>query len=135
MVGLSDADGAAGPVMVKVSGLEVPPPGDGLVTVTDGVPALATSLARMAAVSCVALTKLVVLALPLKFTTAPVTKLEPLTVRVKVPEPAAAVDGSSEVRTGTGFAAAGASWLTLKVWQPAVMVSMRAAAVLFCPTL
>jgi len=133
-VGLRDAAGAAGPVMVNVRPLEVPPPGDGLVTVTEGVPELATSVARIAAVSCVALTKVVVLALPLKFTTAPLTKLEPLTVSVKAPEPAAAVDGSSEVTTGTGFAAAGASWLTVKVWQPAVMVRMRAAPVEFCAT-
>jgi len=38
-------------VMVKVSGFDVPPPGVGLVTVTEGVPVLATSLARIAAVT------------------------------------------------------------------------------------
>jgi len=37
-------------VIVKVSGFEVPPPGVGLVTVTVGLPVLATSLARIAAV-------------------------------------------------------------------------------------
>ena len=40
---------------LKVTALEVPPPGDGLVTVIAGVPALATSVARMAAVSWLAL--------------------------------------------------------------------------------
>ena len=135
VVGLSDADGAAGPVMVKVSGLEAPPPGAGLVTVTAGLPAVVTSVAWMAAVSCVALTKVVVRATPLKLTTAPLTKLDPLTVRVKAPEPAVVVDGRSEVMAGTGLEAAGASWLTVKVWQPAVMVRTRAAPVLFCATL
>ena len=43
-------------LIVKTAALDVPPPGAGLVTVTDGVPALAISLARMAAVTCVALT-------------------------------------------------------------------------------
>ena len=36
---------------VKVTALEVPPPGVGFVTVTAGVPTLATSVARMAAVT------------------------------------------------------------------------------------
>ena len=134
VVGLSDAPGPACAVMVKVRLLEVPPPGDGLLTVTDGVPGMAISVARMAAVSCVELTKFVVLAWPLKFTTEPLTKLEPLTVSVKAPEPAVAVDGSSEVRTGTGLPAAGASWLMVKVWQPAVMVRTRGAPVVFCAT-
>jgi len=37
--------------MVKVAVLDVPPPGAGLKTVTFAVPAVATSLAGMAAVS------------------------------------------------------------------------------------
>jgi len=54
---VNEAAGAvAAAVTLNVTELEVPPPGDGLVTVTAGVPTLATSLARMAAVSCVALT-------------------------------------------------------------------------------
>ena len=57
----------------------------GLVTVMGAVPALATSVAGMAAVSWVALTKLVVRAEPLKLTTAPLTKFEPLTVNRKCP--------------------------------------------------
>ena len=43
-------------VTVKLTALDVPPPGEGLVTVTGGVPAVAMSEARMAAVSLVALT-------------------------------------------------------------------------------
>jgi hypothetical protein len=133
-VGLSDAAGPACALMVKGRLLEVPPPGDGLVTVTEEVPRLAISVARIAAVSCVALTKVVALAWPLKFTTEPLMKLEPLTVSVKAPEPAVAVEGCSEVRTGAGLPAAGASWLMVKVWQPAVMVRTRGAPVVFCAT-
>ena len=48
--------------------------------------------------------KVVVLAAPLKLTVAPLMKLEPLTVRVKAPEPAAAVEGASEEMTGAGIA-------------------------------
>jgi hypothetical protein len=46
----------AGLFTVNVAAVEVPPPGVGLTTVTAAVPAAATSAARMAAVSCVALT-------------------------------------------------------------------------------
>jgi hypothetical protein len=45
-----------GALMVKAELLEVPPPGDGLNTVTWTVPALAMSAALMAACNCVALT-------------------------------------------------------------------------------
>jgi hypothetical protein len=48
--GLSDA------VIVKLWALEVPPPGAGLNTVTEAVPAAAISVAGIAAVSWVALT-------------------------------------------------------------------------------
>jgi len=93
-------------VMVKVRGFDVPPPGVGLVTVTEGVPVLATSLAGMAAVTCVALTKVVVRGLPLKFTSELLTKPVPVTVRVKAPELAATVEGCSLVIAGTGLFAA-----------------------------
>ena len=48
---------------------DVPPPGAGFVTVTVAVPAVAISAAVIAAVNCVALTKVVVLDAPLNFTT------------------------------------------------------------------
>src|SRR5258707_941705 len=44
------------PETVKVSAFEMPPP-EGLVTVIGAVPTLATSVAGMAAVTCVAVTK------------------------------------------------------------------------------
>ena len=56
IVGFSDACGVLEAETVKVSALEVPPPGAGFVTVTDGDPTSATSLARIDAVSFVALT-------------------------------------------------------------------------------
>jgi len=98
-------------VMVKVTAFEVPPPGAGFVTVTVGVPAAATSLAGMAAVSLVALTKVVARGVPLKFTTDVVMKFEPFTVRVNAPEPAVAVAGCRVVIAGTGLLAA----VTVKV--------------------
>ncbi len=70
-------------VMVKLSVLEVPPPGDGLKTVTAATPALAMSPAGIEAVSWVALTNVVVRAPPFQRTTDPAMKLLPLTVRLK----------------------------------------------------
>jgi len=87
-------------VTVKASALEVPPPG--LATVTCAVPAAATSVAGMAAVSWVALTNVVVRAAPFHFTVAPLTKLVPVTVRVKAGLPAWALFGDSAVMVGTG---------------------------------
>ena len=53
--GVNVAAGANAAVMLNVTELDVPPPGDGFVTVTPGVPAVATSVARIAAVTWVAL--------------------------------------------------------------------------------
>ena len=70
-------------LMVKVSALEVPPPGVGLKTVTEAVPAVAMSAAVMAAVSWVDEPKVVVRFAPFQRTTEPLMKLVPVTVRVK----------------------------------------------------
>ena len=45
-----------GLLIVKLAAVEVPPPGAGLTTVTAAVPAVVTSAAVIAALSCVALT-------------------------------------------------------------------------------
>jgi hypothetical protein len=90
-------------VTVKLTLLEVPPPGAGFVTVTAGVPAVAMSDARMPAVSCVALTKVVVLAAPAKLTVEAFTKFVPFTVSVNAGPPAAALVGESVVIVGTGL--------------------------------
>jgi len=92
------------PLMVKFTGLEVPPPGVGFVTVTDAVPADAITAAGMAAVNCVELTNVVVGIVPPKLTIEVVIKLAPLMVKVKPDAlPATALVGDIAVIVGTGF--------------------------------
>jgi hypothetical protein len=81
-----------------------------LVTVTFTTPPVAMSAAVMAAVTCVALTKVVVFAAPLKLTTDEETKFVPVAVSVKAAPPAVALVGEMEVNVGTGLLAT----LTLK---------------------
>ena len=88
--------------IVKETAFDIPP-GAGFVTVTVAVPAVAISAAVIAAVNCVALTKVVVLAAPLNFTTDVDTKPVPLTVRVKAAPPALALVGEREVVVGAGL--------------------------------
>jgi len=95
--------GPAAALIVKDTVADVPPPGAGLVTVTFAVPAVAISAAVIAAVSCVALTNVVVLAAPLNFTTDVDTKPVPFTVRVKAAPPAVALVGEREVSVGAGL--------------------------------
>ena len=92
-----------GAAIVKVIAPEVPPPGVGLNTVTEGLPAVAMSLAGIAAVNCAVLTKVVVLATPFQRTCELEMNEEPFTVSVKAPPPAVALVGEMELRTGTGF--------------------------------
>lgn len=89
--------------ILKLMEFDVPPPGAGFVTETVGVPTAATSAAEIAAVSCVALPKVVVRAVPLKFTVAPLTKFAPVIVKVNAPEPAVAPVGESAEIDGTGL--------------------------------
>jgi 3D (Asp-Asp-Asp) domain-containing protein len=100
-------------VTLKFTAFDVPPPGVGFVTVTGGVPTVVTSLARIAAVTCVALTNVVTLAVPLKFTTELATKLVPFTVSVNAAEPAVTPVGDKVVIVGTGLFAA----VTLKLTE------------------
>ncbi len=90
----------SGVTTVKVTAFDVPPPG--LVTVTLKLPAVAMSEARMAAVSCVALTVVVVRALPLKLTVEPLTKFVPFTVKVNPAPPAMALVGEMLLIVGAG---------------------------------
>ena len=57
LLGVSEVRFGTGLVMAKVAALEVPPPGAGLVTVTEAVPALAIFAAGTVTVSWVLLTK------------------------------------------------------------------------------
>jgi hypothetical protein len=76
-----------------------------LKTVTFAVPAVATSLAGIAAVSWVLETKVVVRSLPFQRTTEPLTKFVPVMVRVKLPLPATAVAGLMLLIVGAGLLA------------------------------
>ena len=93
----------------KVSDGLLPPPGAGLKTVTSAVPTVVKSVARIAAVNCVALTKVVARALPFQRTVAPETKLPPVTVKVELAEPAIAVIGDRLTIVGILFGVVGAT--------------------------
>ena len=81
--------------IVKVRALDTAPPG--FCTVTEALPAAAISAAGIAAVSWVALTKVVVRFAPFQRTTEPLTKLLPFTVSVKAGPPPAALLGEREL--------------------------------------
>jgi len=88
--------------IVKLPAAEAPPPGAGLFTVALTTPPDDISDAGMAAVSCVALTKVVVSVLPLKPTADVETNPEPFTVRVKA-APAGACVGVRLLIEGAGL--------------------------------
>ena len=88
--------------MVKFTGLEVPPPGAGFVTVTASIPVEATLEGRMAAVNCVELTNVVGGVAPPKLTIEAATKLVPLIVSLKAAPSATAVSGEIAVIVGVG---------------------------------
>src|ERR1043166_6676306 len=102
-LGASAPSAGAGLLMVNVTAPAVPPPGAGENTVTEAVPALAMSVAVMAVVSCVALTKVVARALPFHCTTEAATKPVPVTVSVKALPPAVAPLGPSAPSVGAGL--------------------------------
>jgi hypothetical protein len=86
--------------MVKLTGFEAPPLGAGLVTVTAAILAVVMAAAGIAAVNCAALTNVVARATPAKFTTEPVKKFLPFTVRVKAAPPVSALFGEIVVIVG-----------------------------------
>jgi hypothetical protein len=105
--GLSPAITGGAGLMVNVAAFDKPPPG--LSTVTLALPGEAISLAGMAALSWVALTKVVVTAAPFHSTTDPFTNPAPFRVSVNAGPPAIAelglrpfndIDGTGEVATG-----------------------------------
>jgi len=103
LAGAIEVSVRADPLIVNDRVPDVPPPGVAFVTVTLAVPAVAISAAVIAAVTCVALTNVVVLAAPLNFTTDEDTKPVPFTVRVKAAPPAFALVGEIEVSVGAGL--------------------------------
>ena len=90
----------AGLLMVKVEVFDEPPPGVGLETTIEAVPAVARSPTVIVALTCVELMKAVVRSEPFHLTTHPLTKLVPVTVKVRVPDPAFAETGFIAVRVG-----------------------------------
>lgn len=82
------------------AGEDGPVVGLGFVTVTVAVPADAISVARIAAVNLLLLTKVVVRLAPLNCTVAPFTNPLPLTVRVNAAPPSFALDGDRDERVG-----------------------------------
>src|SRR5580658_6329928 len=72
---------------------DVPPPGAGVTTVTAVVPVLVRSDARIAAVNCVELTKVVTRFVPFHCTCEVAMNPLPFTVKVKAPELIAAAAG------------------------------------------
>ncbi len=86
------------PLTLKALAADALPPG--LVTTIAAVLGPATNAAGTLAVSSVALPKVVLNGLPSSETCDPETKLEPLTARLKVGEPAATKAGERELMTG-----------------------------------
>jgi hypothetical protein len=97
-----EMDGA-GLLIASDVAADVPPPGEGLTTVTLALPAAAMSAAVIAAVSCVAETKVVGRPEPLHCTVEFEMKLVPFTVKVKAAPPAVTDDGESEPMDGSGL--------------------------------
>ena len=98
-----DVSIGAGLLIAKLCPVDVPPPGVGLNTVTEAVPAEAMSAAGTEAVSEVALPNVVVRAVPFHFTTEVLTKLVPVSVSVNVAPPASPEAGAIEVKVGEGL--------------------------------
>src|SRR5688572_15605662 len=89
--------------MRKMSDKDRPPPGAGVKTETEAVPAEAMSAAVMVALNSVALTNAVARAAPFHSTTETGRKADPVTVKANPCPPARTVEGESEVSTGAGF--------------------------------
>ena len=90
-------------LIVHVCTFDVPPPGAGLTTVIDAVPAVATRDAGTVAVSCVEETNVVASVVAFHFTVEVETKFVPFTVMVNDEHPAGYEFGLSEVVVGTGL--------------------------------
>jgi hypothetical protein len=93
---------AAGAVIVNGRATDSPPPGLGVNTVTEAVPAAVISPAPTVACSWEPPTYVVARSAPLHLTTELVTKPLPVTVRVKAGLPAATLLGVKVVTAGTG---------------------------------
>ena len=93
--------GGTGCVMLKVSGLEAPPPAPALNAVICAVPATAKSAAVMVAINCVGEITVVARLAPFQRAAVVALKFTPLTVTVKPGVPAGAELGARLVSVGT----------------------------------
>lgn len=129
-----EMDGA-GLLIVNDAAADVPPPGAGFTAETLAVPAVATSAAVTAAVSCVADTNVVARPAPFHCTVEVEMKLVPFTVSENAPPPAVADDGEREATAGDGFD--GAEALPPPPLPPqlaiAIPMPMTAAQTEICP--
>jgi hypothetical protein len=87
----------------RVSALEVPPPGAGVVTDTARLPAFANCAAGATAVNTVGFTNSVASAVPPNCTTDWAQKPVPVTISVVFPLPWLTVAGEMVLTTGAGF--------------------------------
>ena len=90
-------------LIVNEAAVDKPPPGVGVLTAIEAVPADATNAAGTLAVNCVALKKVVVIAVPFHKIDEVFMKLLPFTVKTKVDAPVATLLGEILVRVGAGF--------------------------------
>jgi len=128
--------------IVNVSAAEVPPPGNGLNTVTKMAPPVARSPVGTTAVTSVALTNVVVNATPFQSTTVPAKKFVPVSVSVKAALPAFAVVGESRPKVGNGSLIVnviaadapppGAGFNTVSAAEPPAAMSMAGTTTVSC---
>lgn len=119
-----------------------PPPGAGLLTLTAKLPAVAMSGAVTAIVTWVELLKVTVRALPLNVPVAPLTKFEPVMIKLKATPPTVVLLGESDVSVAAGlltwkFKGAeapppGPGLLMMTGKDPAVAMSAAVTAIVTC---
>ena len=115
-----DMSGTRG-LIVKRTVFEIPPPGDGLVTVIDAVPLVATLPAGTEAVNTVLATKVVCRALPFHLTTEPSVKPPPFNVSWKSEAPFDTDEGARDCKWGTGLDVTGAARLLVRTYTACVL--------------
>ena len=103
MAGESVPIAGVGLLMANAAPADVPPPGAGFTIVTVAVPAVARSVAEIAAVTWFKLTSDVNRLAPFHCTCDAALNPLPVTVSVIAPEPALEDAGSTEAMAGTGF--------------------------------
>lgn len=121
---------------------DVPPPGDGLITVMLSVPTEVTFDAKTDAVNCAPLIKVVASLVAFQTTVEPFTKLFPVTVKANAGTSASLLDGDNEATTGTGLSMTklsllespppGVGFFTVTGTVPALAISAPLMATVSC---